>query len=52
MEKSSDARVCEVAEFTIIEELCDEFTDNVLFGVLMKESRQAVKNVRRYIAGP
>lgn len=46
---SSDQDVCEVAEFTVLEELCDELNDDVLNAVLLEQSQKSLKIIRRYV---
>lgn len=49
MECSGDSNVAEVAEFTVLEELCDDFSDAELEKYLFPETKFALKSIRRYI---
>lgn len=49
METSGSALVGEVSEFTIMEELCDELSDDELLPFLRPETFESWKEVRRYI---
>lgn len=51
MEKSKDPYVAEVAEFTVLEELCDEFDDKDISIYIYPETAKALKNIRGYITG-
>lgn len=52
MEKSHDVHVREVCDFTVLEELCDDLTDDQLKLVLGKEALESSKFIREYIRGP
>lgn len=49
MELSEDALVQEVCEFTILEELCDEFNGVELEGYMGEATKDAYNLIRRYI---
>ena len=52
MESSGEPLVSEVAEFTVLEELCDDYTDEVLEKYFLTETKLGMKEIRKYILGP
>ena len=51
METCGDKAVAEVAEFTILEELCDELSDEEITRWAGEETMKAMKQIREYIPG-
>lgn len=49
MEKNSDHHIQEVAEFTVIEELCDNYRNAQFEKYLGPETKLALKAIRRYM---
>jgi len=49
MECSGNSDVAEVVEFTVLEELCDEYRDSELEVYLQPETRLALKAIRKYM---
>ena len=49
MEASDDVLVQEVCEFTILEELCDEFKDAEIERYLGKVTKDGYNCIRKYI---
>lgn len=52
MESSGVQWVSEVVEFTVLEELCDEYNDDVLEKYFLPETTLALREIRKYILGP
>nr|WP_018658761.1 hypothetical protein [Allofustis seminis] len=52
MENADDGYVSEVSEFTVLEEIADEFKDIAIKGYMGPETLKAFKLIRRYITGP
>lgn len=49
METSSDPNIAEVAEFTVLEELCDNYRNVQFEKYLGPESKLALKSIREYM---
>jgi hypothetical protein len=49
MEKSGDTNVAEVCEFTVLEELCDNYCDADFEKYLSPETKLALQAIRKYI---
>ena len=49
MENSGDPLVAEVAEFTGLEDLCDNYNDKDFLGYLGENTKDALKQIRKYI---
>lgn len=51
METCGDPRVAEVCEFTVLEELCDEYDNKTMLNLLQKatETRKAYNCIRNYV---
>ncbi len=49
MEISNDPLIAEVVEFTILEDLCDNYADSKFEMYLGKETRAALRDIRMYI---
>lgn len=51
METCGDPRVAEVCEFTVLEELCDEYDNKTMLNLLQKtrETLQAYNCIRNYV---
>lgn len=49
METSSDPHIAEVAEFTVLEELCDNYKNVQFEKYLGPESKLALKSIREYM---
>jgi|LSQX01.1.fsa_nt_gb hypothetical protein len=49
MERSNDPYVQEVSSFTILEELSDLYSDEVLLPFLKSETQKSLYNIRQYI---
>ena len=49
MENSEDPLVAEVAEFTVLEDLCDNYEDKDFLKYLGKNSKEALKQIRIYM---
>lgn len=49
MENSEDPLVAEVAEFTVLEELCDNYKDKDFLKYLGESTKEALKQIRVYI---
>ena len=49
MECSGNSDVAEVVEFTVLEELCDEYRDSELEVYLQPETKLALKAIRKYM---
>lgn len=52
MAQSKDDDICDVLDFTILEELCDAYDDTTLMPMMGEATKEAQKNVRKYILGP
>ncbi len=49
MEKSNDSLVSEVAEFTVLEGLCDNYNNNEFYNYLGDETKKALDQIRMYL---
>lgn len=51
METSQDVHVQEVAGFTVLEELCDEYDAATLESVMLDNTKNTLRDIRKYIIG-
>lgn len=51
MENSKDINVSEVAEFTVLEEIADDFSDEEIVPYMGPKTLEAFNLIRRYIKG-